>query len=129
MTARIAELTGGRGVDLVYDPVGGDLAAEAVRGLARRGRVVVMGLASGSTVPLDPLDLLLRDCSAVGVLAGPDGDPVVEAAVWDRLLRLADSGAIRTPLGTVHAFADVPAMIAGRKASEPGKSVVRVTPA
>ncbi len=129
LTARITGLTGGRGVDLVYDPVGGDVAAAAARGVARRGRIVLIGLASGTTLPLDSMDLLLRDYTAVGVLAGPDGDPAAEAAVWDRLLHLAGSGAIRTPLGTVHAFADVPAMIAGRRASEPGKSVVRVAPA
>ena len=42
-----SELTDGRGVDVIYDPVGGATAAAAVSGLARGGRIVVIGLASG----------------------------------------------------------------------------------
>lgn len=126
LTARIAEITGGRGVDLVYDPVGGDTAATAVRSIARGGRIAVIGLAAGATVPLDSTDMLMRNYSAVGVLASPHEDPSREAAVWNRLVQLAGDRAIRTPVGTVHPFAAVPDMIAAQGAPAPGKSVVRV---
>jgi len=126
LTARIAEITGGRGVDVIYDPVGGETAATLVKSLARNGRIAVVGLASGAPVALDPMDMLLRNYSAVGVLAIPAEDPEAEAAVWSRLAALAESGAITTPVGTVYGFDDVPRMIAEQGAPKAGKSVVRV---
>lgn len=129
LTARVTEITGGRGVDLIYDPVGGETAATALRSVARGGRIAVIGLAAGATVPLDSMDMLLRGYSAVGVLAGPAADPDVEAAVWGRLTRLCERRSITTAVGTVYSFTDVPDMIAGQGAPGPGKSVVRVTAA
>ena len=127
LPTRIAELTDGRGVDMVYDAVGGQTAATAVKSLARNGRILLIGLASGSPAPLDAMDLLLRNYTAVGVLATPNEDPEVEAAVWDRLSTLAAKGEITTPVGTVYDFDDVPRMIAEQAAPHPGKSVVRVS--
>jgi NADPH2:quinone reductase len=83
LTARITEITGGRGVDLIYDPVGGDTAATALKSLAHNGRIAMTGLASGAPVPIDPMDMMLRNYTAAGVLAMPNDDPEAEAAVWD----------------------------------------------
>jgi NADPH2:quinone reductase len=67
---RIKELTDGRGADVVYDPVGGDLAEPAVRSLAWNGRYLVVGFAAGS-IPNVPLNLpLLKGASIVGVFWG-----------------------------------------------------------
>jgi len=126
LTARIAEITDGRGVDLIYDPVGGDTAATALKSLARGGCIAMIGVASGGPVPLDSMDMLLRNYTAVGVLATPNDDPATEAAVWDRLTNLAEQGAITTPVGTVYGFEEVPRMIAELTAPSAGKSVVRV---
>lgn len=123
---RIDELTDGRGVDLIYDPVGGETAAAAVEGLARGGRIVLIGLASGAPVALNAMDMLLRNYSAVGVLATP-GSPEQEAAAWDRLAALAEAGEITTPVGRIYDFADVPLMVARQSAPAPGKSVVRIS--
>jgi len=66
----IKELTGGKGVDVVYDPVGGDYAEPAIRGMAWNGRYLVIGFASGP-IPEVPLNLaLLKGCSIVGVFWG-----------------------------------------------------------
>lgn len=66
----IKELTGGKGVDVVYDPVGGDYAEPAIRGMAWNGRYLVIGFASGP-IPEIPLNLaLLKGCSIVGVFWG-----------------------------------------------------------
>jgi NADPH2:quinone reductase len=63
-------LTAGRGVDVVYDPVGGDLAEPVFRSIAWRGRYVVIGFAAG-TIPALPLNLpLLKGASIVGVFWG-----------------------------------------------------------
>lgn len=67
---RIKALTDGRGVDVVYDPVGGDLSEPALRGMAWRGRFLVVGFAAGA-IPSLPLNLpLLKGCAIVGVFYG-----------------------------------------------------------
>ena len=67
---RIKELTGGKGVDVIYDPVGGDYSEAALRGMAWKGRFLVVGFTTG-TIPKIPLNLaLLKGCSIVGVFWG-----------------------------------------------------------
>jgi NADPH2:quinone reductase len=66
----VKELTGGKGVDVVYDPVGGDYAEPAIRSMAWKGRYLVIGFAAGE-IPKIPLNLtLLKGCSLVGVFWG-----------------------------------------------------------
>ena len=63
-------LTGGKGPDVIYDPVGGDLAEPAFRSIAWRGRYLVIGFAQGQ-IPALPLNLLLlKGASLVGVFWG-----------------------------------------------------------
>lgn len=67
---RVKALTGGQGVDVIYDPVGGALAESALRGIAWQGRYLVVGFASGE-IPKIPLNLvLLKGCQIVGVFWG-----------------------------------------------------------
>jgi NADPH2:quinone reductase len=67
---RIKELTGGKGVDVVYDAVGGPYSEPALRSTAWRGRFLVVGFAAGE-IPKIPLNLtLLKGCSIVGVFWG-----------------------------------------------------------
>jgi NADPH2:quinone reductase len=67
---RIKAITGGKGVDVVYDPVGGDYSEPAIRGMAWKGRYLVVGFASGP-IPEIPLNLaLLKGCAIVGVFWG-----------------------------------------------------------
>ena len=67
---RIKQLTGGRGVDVVYDPVGGPYTEPALRSTGWRGRLVVIGFAAGD-IPKIPLNLpLLKGSSIVGVFWG-----------------------------------------------------------
>jgi NADPH:quinone reductase len=66
----IKALTAGAGVDVVYDPVGGPYSEPALRSLAWRGRLLVVGFAAGE-IPKMPLNLtLLKGCSIVGVFWG-----------------------------------------------------------
>jgi NADPH2:quinone reductase len=66
----IKAATGGKGPDVVYDPVGGDLAEPVFRSIAWRGRYLVIGFAQGS-IPALPLNLaLLKGASIVGVFWG-----------------------------------------------------------
>src|SRR6185436_2806424 len=67
---RIKALTGGRGADVIYDPVGGPYTEPALRSIAWRGRLLVVGFAAGE-IPKIPLNLtLLKGCSIVGVFWG-----------------------------------------------------------
>ncbi len=67
---RVKALTEGRGVDVIYDPVGGPYSEPALRSMAWRGRHLVVGFANGE-IPKIPLNLaLLKGCSIVGVFWG-----------------------------------------------------------
>jgi NADPH2:quinone reductase len=66
----VKELTGGNGVDVVYDPVGGELAQMALRSLAWHGRYLVIGFAGGQ-IPEFPANIaLLKEASIIGVWWG-----------------------------------------------------------
>lgn len=67
---RIKALTGGRGVDVVYDPVGSDLAEPALRSVGWRGRYLVVGFAAGDIPKIPANLLLLKGSSLVGVFWG-----------------------------------------------------------
>ena len=70
LKSTLKDITGGKGVDVVYDPVGGDFSEQALRGTAWNGRFLVVGFAAG-TIPKIPLNLpLLKGASIVGVFWG-----------------------------------------------------------
>jgi NADPH2:quinone reductase len=67
---KLKALTGGKGVDVAYDPVGGDYAEPVIRSMAWKGRYLVVGFAAGD-IPKIPLNLaLLKGSSIVGVFWG-----------------------------------------------------------
>ena len=70
LRARVKVITAGRGLDVVYDPVGGPYSEPALRDMAWKGRFLVVGFAAGD-IPKVPLNLmLLKGCSIVGVFWG-----------------------------------------------------------
>jgi NADPH:quinone reductase len=67
---RIKAITGGKGADVVYDPVGGPYTEPALRSIAWRGRLLIVGFAAGE-IPKIPMNLtLLKGCAIVGVFWG-----------------------------------------------------------
>ncbi len=66
----LRQATGGAGVDVIYDPVGGYLAETAAGALGRGGRLLCVGFASGSWPQPDTHDLVIANASLVGVFAG-----------------------------------------------------------
>ncbi|PWB32731.1 NADPH:quinone oxidoreductase [Pseudomonas sp. SDI] len=66
----IKRLTGGQGADVIFDPVGGDLFDQAVRGLAWNGRLLVIGFASGRIPELPANLVLLKGAAVLGVFWG-----------------------------------------------------------
>lgn len=116
-------LTDGHGADVIFDPVGGDLGTHALAAVARLGRVAVIGYASGRFLTLDPLDMVLRNYTAVGVFAA--GTAEEDTTAYDALFRLAVAGGLTTPLSRVVGFDDVPDALATLHL-HPGKTVVRI---
>ena len=93
----VKELTGGKGVDVVYDPVGGDFSEQALRSMAWNGRFLVIGFAAGP-IPKIPLNLtLLKGCSIVGVFWGrfTGEEPEVNLKNIEQLWELFEAGKIK----------------------------------
>jgi NADPH2:quinone reductase len=93
----IKAATGGKGPDVIYDPVGGDFAEPAFRSIAWRGRYLVVGFASGP-IPSLPLNLaLLKGASIVGVFWGDFArrEPEANAAMMNELAQWYAQGKIK----------------------------------
>ncbi len=94
LKAKTKELTGGKGVDVIYDPVGGDFSEQAFRAIAWNGRHLVIGFASGP-IPKLPLNLaLLKGASIVGVWWGTSAAkfPLDSQANFREMIEMIDSG-------------------------------------
>ncbi|WP_439816712.1 NADPH:quinone oxidoreductase family protein [Zavarzinia sp. CC-PAN008] len=94
---QVKELTGGRGADVIYDPVGGDVFDESVRCIAWGGRILIIGFAGGRIAQLPTNMALIKGFSVVGVRAGEFGrrDPVKGKLGRDAWLALAAEGKLR----------------------------------
>ena len=124
----LRRLTGGKGVDVIYDPVGGPYAEPALRSIAWKGRFLVIGFAAGE-IPKIPLNLaLLKGCDIVGVFWGAfiERDPGGHQANMAELVRWAAEGKISAHVHGVYPLAETPAAlkaIADRKVM--GKVILR----
>ncbi|MFD4940836.1 NADPH:quinone oxidoreductase family protein [Streptomyces virginiae] len=97
VVSRVKEFTGGRGADVVYDPVGGDSYTASAKCVAFEGRIVVVGFASG-TIPTPALNhALVKNYAILGLHWGlyATKDPAAILACHTELTRLADEGAIK----------------------------------
>jgi len=109
----VADLTSGRGADVVVDPVGGDRFTDSLRSLAPGGRLLVIGFTAGSIPEVKVNRLLLNNVSVVGVgwgawwthPAGPGA--AFLRRQWDDLVPLLESGAIDPVIGVVRDLAEV----------------------
>ena len=97
LRTRLEEITGGRGVDVVYDPVGGVFTEIAFRSLAWNGRHLVVGFASGDIPKLSVNLALLKGASLVGVFWGRSlrEEPQRAFQNFVDLAELAEAGVIR----------------------------------
>jgi NADPH:quinone reductase len=128
---QIKTLTNGRGVDVVYDPVGGALTELAFRSLAWRGRHLVVGFAAGA-IPSLPVNLaLLKGASLVGVDLARFSfmhEPAVAAENLKQLLAWFESGQLKPQIGRVYPFAEAREALADILARRTiGKAVVQVS--
>ncbi|MFY0510862.1 NADPH:quinone oxidoreductase family protein [Streptomyces anulatus] len=97
IVAAVKDATGGRGADVVYDPVGGDAYAKSAKCVAFEGRILVVGFASG-VIPAPGLNhALVKNYSVVGLHWGlyNTKDPAAVRACHDELTELAEQGIVK----------------------------------
>lgn len=104
---RLLDLTDGRGVDAVYDPVGGEPAREALRGVASEGRLLAIGFASGDGTQPSSRDVLRRNASIVGVFTGAYDRPALESVLAE-LGALVAAGTLAPAPVTIVRFDEIP---------------------
>jgi len=105
---KVKELTGGKGADVIYDPVGGDYSEQAFRAVAWDGRFLVIGFAAGP-IPRMPLNLaLLKGASLVGVFWGSwmARDPLASKQNFEELVEMVDTGSFSPLVSEVYSMHD-----------------------
>ena len=105
---KVKELTGGKGADVIYDPVGGDYSEQAFRAVAWDGRFLVIGFAAGP-IPRMPLNLaLLKGASLVGVFWGSwmARDPLASKQNFEELVEMVDAGSFSPLVSEVYSMHD-----------------------
>jgi len=127
---RVKSLTDGRGADVVFDPVGGEVFDQSVRCTNWEGRILVVGFASGTISQL-PVNLtLVKNISVTGVYWGAyrRRDPAVLQQSWRQLLAWLEEGALSPHISATYPLEDAPAALESlmrRRAT--GKVVVKIT--
>ncbi len=125
----VKRLTKSKGVDVIYDPVGGEFTEQALRAMAWNGRHLIIGFAAGD-IPKIPANLtLLKGCSVVGVFWGSftQREPQTSAQNMMELLKLFSEGKIDPRISEVYEFEDYEkalGALTGRTAT--GKIVLKV---
>ncbi len=125
---RVKEITGGRGADTIYDPVGGDVFDLSTKCVAAEGRILIIGFAAGRIPSIAMNRVLLKNISIVGVLWGGyvlshTGYPAEAHAA---LMKLYAAGQIHPSVYAVFPFTEAPAglrALADRKVM--GKAVLK----
>ena len=110
----VKELTGGAGVDVVMDVVGGDLMTDSLRSLGAQGRLLVVGF-TGGTIPEVKVNRLLLnniDVRGVGWGAYAMARPGYMRSQWDALLPMMTSGVIAPPIGDLRPVEEIGAALA-----------------
>lgn len=110
LKTRIKELTDGKGVDVVYDPVGGKFTESALRGMAWKGRYLIVGFANGE-IPQIPMNLpLLKGCSILGVFWGQFSKVEAKASFQNirQLVTWIQEGKIKQHIGRTYTMEEAP---------------------
>ena len=126
----VQDLTGGEGVDVVLDVVGGEIFTDSLRSLSTQGRLLVVGFASGQGIPEVRVNRLLLnniDVRGVGWGAFAMMRPGYMQEQWQALLPMIESGAVKPPIGHVYELEEFgQALVDMDERRTLGKSVVRV---
>jgi NADPH:quinone reductase len=125
----VGEQTGGRGADVVFDPVGGDVSGVALQALALGGRYVLAGFASGRPSPLDAAQLFARGATvfAANTVLSVERDPVAAGKALARVVAWTEKGVFVPRIAAQFTFAEAHHAfdyLAGRRGS--GATIVTI---
>jgi NADPH2:quinone reductase len=127
--SQVKALTGGRGADVIYDPVGGDVFDRSTRCIAFGGRLLVVGFAAGRIPTLAANHVLIKGYSVLGVRAGEwmRQRPAEAPAIRAEIARLAAAGVFRPLVGARFPLERAGQALAALERREaPGKIVVEI---
>jgi NADPH:quinone reductase len=127
--ATVRELTDGRGVDAVLDPLGDWLFDEALRTLAPEGRILVVGFAAGDIPMVKVNRLLLRNAGVLGVAWGAflSLEADLMARGGRRLNEMLEGGFVNPQIGARFSFEEIPEALSRlSRGAIPGKGVVEL---
>ena len=110
LAAALRAATDGRGVDVIYDPVGGEMAEDAAGALARNGRHLLVGFAAGRWPTIPAHDLVVANASVVGVFAGGQSDAELEE-IHRGLSHLIADGSLKNAVTDMPTFAELPSAL------------------
>lgn len=113
----VREATDGRGADIIYDPVGGEVFERSLECIASGGRLLAIGSASGRFGRAPVGDVLMKNCSVVGVFVGAYDGPT-RRRMHDELVALLDSQGLRPLVGAELPFDALPQGLARLAARE-----------
>ncbi len=131
LAAKIKELTDGKGVDVVFDPVGGDLAIKATRSIAWGGRYLIVGFASGDIPSFPANHALIKGYSLIGLRAGESArrDPELAKRSETMLRKLAEEGVMRPHISHSFALGDTAAALEVlEQRAVIGRAVINIMP-
>jgi NADPH2:quinone reductase len=112
--AHVMELTGGKGADVIYDSVGGDVFDRSLKCIAWSGRLLVIGFASGRIPEVRVNRILLKNIGVIGLHWGPhvSKEPAKVAETFERLFELYREEKIRPVIFKTYALEDLPVALA-----------------
>jgi NADPH:quinone reductase len=121
---RCKELTGGRGVDIVVDPVGGEATGDSLRALGMNGRLLIVGFASGDIPRIPANRLLLKRISAIGVYWNHDSDGEMLARVNQRMMTDLANGVIQPQVDIREGLAALPQALSDLQARQTSGKII-----
>ena len=130
LAAKVKALTDGKGVNIVFDPVGGDLALTATRAIAWDGRYLIVGFASGAIPSFPANHVMIKTYSLIGVRAGeaPRRNPELARRQAKALRELAENGVMRPHISHRFSLADAAQSLAVLERREAiGRVIVEMT--
>jgi NADPH:quinone reductase len=124
----VMEITQGQGVDVIIDPVGGEITDISLKCLAYRGRLCIVGFAGGRIADIKASRLLLKNAAALGVYWSHERDlALIRRALSDICAQLAANRLV-VDVGARYQMAELPRALADLETrGTTGKSVIEIT--
>ena len=124
----ILEATENKGIDVIFDSVGGKVTQESLKCLAWQGRLLIVGFSSGDLPYIPAHRLLLKNASATGVYWSHDHNQEMLSSIGKNLVQLCVSGDIQQRIWNYYSFKDLPQALSDlRDRNSFGKLLMKIS--